>query len=134
MLCDRVRDLYLSQDYNCAETILRAANDEYDLGIDEKDLCLLSCFGAGMYREDVCGAYSAGLAVLGKILVKTRAHDTSGLARICSTYSSVFKEKLDSFNCAELKALYKTREERCFKTVFLAAEVLDEVVSSVIKK
>ena len=31
----KLRRYYLEKDYNCAETILRAANEEYHLGLNE---------------------------------------------------------------------------------------------------
>ena len=47
MLQERAKQYY-DQDYNCAETILRAANDEYQLGLDEAALRLAAGFGGGM--------------------------------------------------------------------------------------
>lgn len=44
----KLRRYYLEKDYNCAETILRAANEEYHLGLNEDSFRLVSGFGGGM--------------------------------------------------------------------------------------
>ena len=38
----KLRRSYLEKDYNCAETILRAANEEYLLGLNEDSFRLVS--------------------------------------------------------------------------------------------
>ena len=35
---EKVKEYYLGGNFNCAESVLRAANDEYGLGLDEKAL------------------------------------------------------------------------------------------------
>ena len=37
-----------------------------------------------------------------------------------------YQEKLKSYECTELKKLYRTEETRCLKTVELSAEVLED--------
>ena len=51
----KLRRYYLEKDYNCAETILRAANEEYHLGLNEDSFRLVSGFGGGM--EKLWGIY-----------------------------------------------------------------------------
>ena len=48
MMEERLYDYFITRDYNCAETILRAANDQYGLGLREQDFKLVSAFGGGM--------------------------------------------------------------------------------------
>ncbi len=49
---------------NCAEVLLRTANAEYRLGLDEKDFKLMAGFGGGFYSEKTCGAFTGALAAL----------------------------------------------------------------------
>ena len=49
-------DYMAKNDYNCAETMLQAANEVYGLGLDERALHAASPFGGGMGRERACGA------------------------------------------------------------------------------
>ena len=46
MLKERARIYYQEKDYNCAEAIIRAANDEYALGINEAGLKAFGGFGS----------------------------------------------------------------------------------------
>ena len=48
MLRDYVKKYYLEQRRNCAESLLRAANEAYGLNLTEADFALLSGFGGGM--------------------------------------------------------------------------------------
>ena len=61
---------YNTTGLNCAESIIRAANEEYNLGIAESDYTMLSGFGSGVMTGNLCGAAAAGAAVLGKMYVK----------------------------------------------------------------
>ncbi len=63
MIRDFVETYYLEGDYNCAETLLLAANDAYALGLPEGAHRLVSAFGAGMGCERACGAVCGAPAV-----------------------------------------------------------------------
>jgi C_GCAxxG_C_C family probable redox protein len=58
------------EDLNCSEKILRGANIEYDLGLDDAALKMAAGFGGGMAIEDKCGALTAAIMVLGRLFVK----------------------------------------------------------------
>ena len=59
MLRDYVKKYYLEQRRNCAESLLRAANEAYGLNLTEADFALLSGFGGGMGCGSVCGGKDA---------------------------------------------------------------------------
>ena len=69
----KLRRYYLEKDDNCAETILRAANEEYHLGLNEDSFRLVSGFGVGMGCGGTCGALSSAMAVISMCLVEERA-------------------------------------------------------------
>ena len=54
MLRDYVKKYYLEQRRNCAESLLRAANEAYGLNLTEADFALLSGFGGGMGGDCSC--------------------------------------------------------------------------------
>ena len=126
MLRDKVRKYYLEQDYNCAETILRCIDEEYQLGLEEADFHLVSAFGGGMGCGSSCGALCGAMAALGRLVVKMRAHATEGFKETCADYVKRFEEKLGSTECLELVKQYKKEEIRCMETVCLAADVFEE--------
>lgn len=134
MLKDRLEYYYLVSDMNCAETILHAANDEWDLGLDAAAFKAIAGFGAGCGCGRFCGAVAGGLAVLGEMEIRGRAHATEGFAALCAALVNEVEEALGSVQCEELKAKYRTEERRCIKTLELAAEVLQKYVDKLQEK
>lgn len=126
MLRDLAKQYYLEQDYNCAEAILRAANDMYELHIDKEAMKLVSGFGAGMGCGHTCGALCGSIAAVSKYLVEGRAHATEGFREDCGRLTEAFEQQLGSLLCEQLKARYKKEDVRCLETVERAADVLEQ--------
>lgn len=126
MLKDRLEYYYLKSDMNCAETILHAAADEWNLPVDQSAFKAIAGFGAGCGCGRFCGAVAGGLATLGQMHIDTRAHATEGFADRCAAFVEAAEAYLGSVQCEELKAKYRTEECRCLKTLELAAEVLEQ--------
>ena len=121
---------YYSKEYdlNCAETIIYAANESYNLNLDKKALKSMAAFGGGMGIGDVCGAITGALAVLGIIFVEDRAHESAKIKELSTEFFNRFKSILQEKNCIELKEKYANNEERCSKIVYTAADVLEELI------
>lgn len=118
---------YLKEGYNCAETILRLANEEYKLGVGDGDIKLISGFGGGMGAGSLCGALTSSIAVLGKMFVETKDHDTEGFREICGEFFEKFKRELGSTDCDKLKATYKKDDAtKCLTILEKTALVLEE--------
>ena len=126
MLIEKVRKYYLEQDYNCAETVVKAANEEYNLGLTDSAVRLVSGYGKGFGACETCGALCGAMAVLSVMCVQTRAHETENFSDICSGYLSAFKAKLGSDNCQQLQDKYRNEQVRCLKTIELAAQALED--------
>lgn len=116
---------YIEEGYNCAEAVLRLANEEWNLGITEDALKLVSGFGGGMGCGDTCGALSSAIAVLSRIYVEDKAHAAEGFSEICKEFCQSFEKKLGSTNCAILKEKNVVEGKRCFKTVEEAYMLLE---------
>lgn len=129
MLKEKLKKYY-SQEYNlnCAETVLYAANDEYGLNIDKTGLKTMAAFGGGMGVEDVCGAITGALAVLGIVFVKDRAHESTKIKELSKEFIEIFREKLGTDNCRELKKQYRNDEERCWRMIETAGEILEDII------
>ena len=125
MLKEKVLNYYLDQGMCCAESVLRAFNDLYELNIAQEDLILYTGFCGGMASGSVCGCLAAAMGVLSKKYVKRE-----DFRDICRNFVNIFKDKLgyDSFNCADLEPKYKTEESRCSACVILAAEALEAYI------
>ena len=116
MLKEKVLSYYLDQGKCCAESVLRACNDVYELNIAPDDLILYTGF---------CGGLAASMGVLSKLYV-----GREDFRDICRNFAVRFEEKLghNSFNCAVLEPIYKTAETRCSACVSIASDALEEYI------
>ena len=94
MLAKLIKDGFGEEmDLNCAETILYGANEAYNLGLERETMKLAAGFGGGMAIEDLCGALTGSIMVLGKLFVKERAHESNKVKELTT-------ELLDSYRKA----------------------------------
>jgi C_GCAxxG_C_C family probable redox protein len=129
MLLDNVKKYYDKKyDYNCAETILYAANEEYNLNLDKNALKTMAAFGGGMAIESICGAVTGSLAVLGIMFTKERAHESDRMKQLSQEFFEKFQDKLNTSNCKELKEKYRNDDIRCSSILYAAAEVLEDII------
>ena len=126
----KLHEYYIEKDYNCAEAVLRAANEEYRLGLDETAYHLVGGFGGGMGCGSSCGALCSSIAVIGRLLIEERAHATEGFKDKCADFCRRFTETLGSTECSILKETYMEGPNRCLKTVELAYGLLEDFLVS----
>lgn len=121
---------YYAKDYNlnCAETMIYAANEFYNLKLDKKVLKTMAAFGGGMGVEEACGAMTGGLAVLGILFVKDRAKESGRIKELSKEYVENFRQRLGTENCKRLKALYRKDNSGCEYIMRLAAEELEKII------
>lgn len=129
-LAELVRNDYMIRnDFNCAEAMLRAANEAYDLGLGEQALRVASPFGGGMGYEGSCGALTGGLMALGVLRGTAVAHQDPELGRLRDEFVQRFRERFGSVSCNEIKPVHRTPERGCSSAVEIAAEILEELLS-----
>ncbi|MGX8834509.1 C-GCAxxG-C-C family (seleno)protein [Amedibacillus sp. YH-ame6] len=119
---------YYKQGYNCSESILRAGNEVYDLGLHDKDMVMCAAFGAGFQIGDVCGALCGAACVISSRYVEMKAHDCEDLRPLTQKLVIAFQKKLGSRVCTQIKPNFFTPEMRCERTVATGAEVLESVI------
>ena len=125
-----VHHYYFDENYNCAETIIHAANDYYHLDVNGEDMKLFGGFGGGMYSGMVCGALIADVAVISRMIVLRSAKEEKESVRPkIQKMVRIFKNHLDGLSCVELKPKYHTKEEGCYKTILLGAQALEMTVN-----
>lgn len=120
---------YFDQNYNCAETIIHAANEYYSLGLHDYDMKLVGCYGAGIQTGNTCGAFLSAAAVLSMKYIEAKAHESADIRAAAMLLTRRFNEKLTSTVCREIKPVFFNRETRCQKTVETACDVLEEVIA-----
>lgn len=131
VLIDKVRKYYdKAYDLNCAETMLYAANEEYGLKLSKETLKSVAAFGGGMGVEEMCGAITGSLAVIGIMYTKDRAHESDKVKLLAKEFIESFRHELGYDNCKVLKKEFRTEEERCSKMEEAAAYILEDVIKN----
>ena len=127
MLADVAEKYFLEGDFNCAESVLLAANDVYQLVLDQESCHrLVSAFGGGMGCGLLCGAIAGTMAALGQAAVRERAHVTPGFKDLCADTAAKMEEALGDVNCKVIKPKFFVEGRRCAETVRCAADVLEK--------
>lgn len=130
MLKETVKKYYdKSFNLNCAETIIYAANEEYNLNLGADALKMMASFGGGMGIESICGVITGSLSVLGILFVKEKAHESDLIRNLSKEFFKRFEAEFGTKNCYELKAKYRNDDIRCSRMVYKAAEILDEMIN-----
>ena len=91
---------YYKQGYNCAESVVKAFNEENDLSIP---VSIASPFGTGMTVGSTCGAVTGALISLGALKGREEATTRNESRNYAKEIMNKVKEKYGTFECLELK-------------------------------
>ena len=125
-LKERAGYYYFTLDKGCAEAILLAANEVYELGLTEAETGLFAGFRTGMGCGSTCGALTGAIGVLSR-----KYAGRADLKELCARFVEAFEQKLacGATDCGVLAARYKTETSRCRAAVELTAEALEEFIA-----
>lgn len=129
MLKDHIDKYYLDGNYNCAETIIRAGNDYYELGLHDRDMITFGVFGAGIQTGNTCGAVLAAASILSMKYVEKKAHESEDIKPVTLKLIQAFNKEYGSILCKDIKAQSFKPEYRCKKTVETACDILESVIA-----
>ena len=129
MLKDLLPKYYFEQNYNCAETILRAANEYYDLKLHDRDMILVGAYGAGIQSGNTCGAVLSAAAVLSMKYVEAKAHESEDIRPVVVKLMRKFNEKYGSTLCKDIKPQSFKPEYRCRETINTACDILEDTIA-----
>ncbi len=129
MLKDYLAKYYFDGNYNCAESILRAGNEYYDLGLHDRDMILVAAYGAGIQSGNTCGAVLAGASILSMKYVEAKAHESEDIRPVVVNLMRKFNQKYGSVLCKDIKPQSFKPEYRCQKTIEAACDILEEVIA-----
>lgn len=124
---------YYMNGCNCAEAMILGGNDYYGLKLPKESFLTMAAFGGGVNREDLCGAVSGGVALLGLLFVKERSHDSGMIGEITKEYVNRFEASMGSLNCKKLKEIHRNDTEKCSAVVEASSRVLEEIVEEYAK-
>lgn len=130
MLVETMKKYYDKKyDLNCAECILTAANEEYNLNLPKKAIKSMAAFGGGMGIGSVCGAITGAIAAIGIMFAEDRGHASPQVKEMTVKFINNFNEKLGSMDCLQLKEKhYEDTDSRCIKMMEVAAISLEEII------
>lgn len=109
---------------NCAETVLKALNQRYNLELSAEDYKLISAFGGGICG-DMCGALCGALSAMGKYYVHDCAHRSGNFTDCCREFVEFFRENMGDLTCDVLYDKYSTEECGCLDTVMKTLELFE---------
>ena len=120
---------YRSEEYdlNCAECIIYAANEEYNLSLKEETLKAMAGFGGGMATGDVCGVITGAIGVIGIMFTEVSGHKSPKVKEMTIELINDFKEKLGYIKCVDLKKEYKD-VRKCTLMIEIGADILENII------
>lgn len=116
----KVLEIY-KEGYNCAESIVKAINEEKELNIP---VSIASPFGAGMTVGSTCGAISGALVVLGAVKGRETCKEQNDSRRLAKEVMNKISEKYGTFECKQLKK----QGVSCNEIIEYAYKVVEEYV------
>lgn len=129
MLKDIALKYYFDQNYNCAETIIRAANEYYDLQLHDRDMRMVGAYGGGIQTGNTCGTLLGAAAVLSIKYVEKCAHESPDIKPVTVKFMRRFKERMGGTLCRDIKPVFFEKEIRCQRTVEAACDILEQVIT-----
>lgn len=120
---------YYGDNYNCAETIIRAANDYYGLHLNDRDMIMVGSFGGGIQTGNTCGAVLSAAAVLSMKYIEAKAHESKDIKPVVGIMMDKFNKKYGSTLCRDIKPQSYKPEYGCLKTIETACDILEETIN-----
>ena len=129
MLKDLYSKYYHDMNYNCAESIIRAGNEYYDLGLHDRDMISFGGFGGGLQTGNTCGAVLSAVSVLSMKYIEKKAHESADIKPVTTALIRKFNDKYGSVLCKDIKPQSFRSDVRCAHTVETACEILEQVIN-----
>lgn len=116
-------------DLSCSEATIHAANEVYQLDLDDKSLKMMAGFSGGLMSEDLCGVISASVAVLSVMFTNQVAHQSPQLKTLITEYLSRVDHAFGSRLCLDIKRDHRDHVlNSCNDVVFKNAGILADVI------
>lgn len=132
---NELRKYWNKSNYNlsCSETVLYAANDFYNLGLDENSFKIMAPFSGGMFEGETCGVVTGGISVIGILLTKDNKANSPEMIAAVKEFKLKFKEELKSRDCTPLKKMYEEEGTGCGNLIYAGGKILEAVISKYLK-
>lgn len=114
---------------NCAEILLMAANEEHNLGLDDRFIKAVCPFGGGIQSEKTCGALLGSIAALGVMYAEEKPTTNDKMKEMTKKMVEEFEKEFGFLDCANIKAHHRSETEGCNPVKLRTAEVFERVVN-----
>ncbi|MCY6959218.1 C-GCAxxG-C-C family (seleno)protein [Clostridium brassicae] len=112
---------FFKQGYNCAESIIKAVNEEKGLNIP---ISVASAFGGGMAVGSTCGAITGAMIALGAIKGRESSEEVNESREVARKIMNKINEDYGTTNCKELKK----KGISCIEIIDYSYEVIKEYI------
>jgi len=125
---DYVREIYLDDGKNCAETLFCAALRSRGMELSEEGRLAMIGFGGGLSVGSVCGAIVGGVAALGCLLGGEDEMRTERCKEAVAKFYALCNAAFSAVDCDDIKPVYRREDVRCLSVVEHTAELLENVL------
>jgi len=108
--------------------MLLGGNEYYQLNLKGESFRIMAGFGGGLSTEDLCGAISGGVAVIGILLTEKEGYDKGRIKEATKDFIQSFQKELTSTNCKEIKESFREEQRKCTPVVERGANILEETL------
>ena len=115
--------------YNCAEVILNACNDYYNLNLDKRALKMIAPFGGGMASEKTCGILTGGVAAIGVMFTEDKPSENLKLKEVTKRWVNEFENEFGDTNCNILKETKRDEIDGCKPLMIKGSEILEDIIN-----
>ena len=127
MLREKVKKYMKEKDCNCAETMLHAADEEWNMGISDETFRAFAGFGGGLSCGSTCGALTGAAAIISLKYTNKQGHDSPEMSGTVKKLTQEFDARFNSIVCTELKDIHVVDDHKCLYLVEKAADLLEEI-------
>lgn len=120
----------LEQPYhrNCAEVVMLAANEKYNMNLDERFLKAVFPFGGGMQFGKSCGALCGAVACIGIMFAEDQPTQNRKVKKLTKEYVQKFESCFGFTDCVYLKANSDNSQNPCLHIKLQSADLLDQLI------
>lgn len=116
---------------NCAEILLLAANEKYNLKLDDRFVKAVCPYGGGIQSENTCGALLGAAAAIGIMYTEDKPSENLKMKDITKKFVEEFKKEFGSLECKYIKEHHRSVLEGCNPVKVRAAQVFEKVIKEV---
>ena len=132
-LYELVNKYHIGTDLSCAESMFRACNEYYHLGLGEETRKMFSLMGIGMQSgQSCCGAFTVAVGMIGLGTTQDGQIDREnqpGYEMVCELTNFV-RNRFGTLICSELQKLEVYQyDDPCYAVVEEIAKKLEAMIS-----